>query len=318
MTDAASAPNRSPSPSPDGNHVPGLPLRDLAGFTHRWVDAEGIRLHAVEGGVSSGPTVVLLAGFPQTWWAWHKAMPRLAERFHVIAVDLPGQGHSDRPHEGYDSHTLASRVQAALTALNVPKYWLAAHDIGACVAFSLALRYQDHLHGVALLDAGIPGITLPDAIPTDPERAWKTWHLAFHQVPELPEALITGREREYVGWFLRVKTLSPDTFDSAEIDYYAASIAAEGGLRAALAYFRDAAESGRKNRGALERGHLTIPILGISSSHGSIPDMAASLRPWAQNVTGVVIPDAGHFIPEEQPDTTVDALTAFIDGVRVG
>ena len=89
---------------------------------HRWVDAEGVRLHAVEGGRSSGPTLVLLAGFPQTWWAWHKAMPRLAERFHVIAIDLPGQGHSDRPPWGYDTHALASRVQAALTALNVPKY----------------------------------------------------------------------------------------------------------------------------------------------------------------------------------------------------
>ncbi len=261
---------------------------------------------------------MLLAGFPQTWWAWHKAMPRLAERFHVIAIDLPGQGHSDRPQGGYDTHTVASRVQAALTALNVSKYWLVGHDIGATVAFSLAVRYQDRLHGVALLDAGIPGITLPDAIPTDPERAWKTWHLAFHVVPELPETLITGRERDYVGWFLRVKPLSPNTFDSADIDHYAAAIAAEGGLRASLAYFRDAAESARKNQDALARGHLTIPVLGISSSHGSIPDMAASISPWAENVTGVVIPEAGHFIPEEQPDATVDTLTAFIDHAGVG
>jgi pimeloyl-ACP methyl ester carboxylesterase len=296
-----------------------LPLRDLPGFSHRWVDAEGIRLHAVEGGQSSGPTVVLLAGFPQTWWAWHKAMPRLAERFHVIAIDLPGQGHSDRPHGSYDTHTVAARVQSALSALDVAKYWLVAHDIGACVAFSLALKYQDRLHGVALLDAGIPGITLPEAIPLDPERAWKTWHLAFHLVPELPETLITDRERDYVGWFLRVKPLSPNTFNSADIDHYAAAIAAEGGLRASLAYSRDAAESARKNQDALaRRGHLTIPVLGISSSHGSIPDMAASLRPWAENVTGVVIPEAGHFIPDEQPEATVDALTAFIDLARVG
>jgi pimeloyl-ACP methyl ester carboxylesterase len=138
-------------------------------------------------------------------------------------------------------------------------------------------------------------------------------------VPELPETLITGRERDYVAWFLRVKTLSPNTFDSADIDHYAASIAAEGGLRASLAYFRDAAESARKNHDALaRRGHLTIPVLGISSSHGSIPDMAASISPWAENVTGVVIPEAGHFIPDEQPDATVDALTAFIDHAPVG
>lgn len=286
--------------------LPELPLYDLPGFTHRWVEG----LHAVEGGPQAGPPLVLLAGFPQTWWAWRKAMPGLAERFRVIAIDLPGQGHSDRPHDSYDTHTVASRIQAALTALEVPKYWLAAHDVGAWVAFSLALKHEDRLHGLALLDAGIPGITLPDSIPTDPDRAWKTWHFAFHLVPDLPETLLTGREREYVDWFLKAKALSP--FDSTEIDHYAAALAAEGGLRASLAYYRDAAESARKNHAALERQHLTVPVLGISSSHGSIPDMAASISPWADNVTGVVIPDSGHFIPDEQPAAVVAALTAFI------
>ncbi|MEV6622286.1 alpha/beta hydrolase [Amycolatopsis sp. NPDC051106] len=300
------------------NSISGLPQHDLAGFTHRWVDAEGVRLHAVEGGRPAGPAVVLLAGFPQTWWAWRKAMPGLAERFRVIAIDLPGQGHSDRPHDSYDTHTVAARVQAAVTALDVPRYWLVAHDIGAWVAFSLALKYEERLHGVALLDAGIPGITLPDAVPTDPGRAWKTWHFAFHLVPDLPETLLTGRERDYVGWFLTVKALSSTTFDRTEIDHYAAAIAAEGGLRASLAYYRDAAESARKNLDALGRRHLTVPVLGISGSHGSIPDMAASLGPWADYTTGVVIPQAGHFIPDEQPGAVVDALTAFIDHARVG
>ncbi|MYR85980.1 alpha/beta fold hydrolase [Streptomyces sp. SID685] len=307
------------SDSSDGqNPVPGLPLHDLADFTHRWVEGDGVRLHVVEGDRSAGPTVVLLAGFPQTWWAWRTVMPALAERFHVIAVDLPGQGHSERPHGSYDTHTVAAHVQAALRALDVPTYWLVAHDVGAWVAFSLALKYEEHLHGVALLDAGIPGITLPESVPLDPERAWKTWHFAFHLVPELPETLLTGRERDYVDWFLRAKTLSPDTFDGAEVDQYAAAIAAEGGLRASLAYYRDAPRSARENRDALERGRLTVPVLGISSSHGSIPDMAASLGPWAENTTGVVIQGAGHFIPDEQPGAVVQALTAFLDQERAG
>ncbi|WP_416482910.1 alpha/beta fold hydrolase [Streptomyces sp. CL12] len=305
--------------SSDGqNPVPGLPLHDLAGFTHRWVEGDGVRLHVVEGDRSVGPAVVLLAGFPQTWWAWRTVMPALAERFHVIAVDLPGQGHSERPPGSYDTHTVAAHVQAALNALDVPTYWLVAHDIGAWVAFSLALTYEERLHGVALLDAGIPGITLPESVPLDPERAWKTWHFAFHLVPELPETLLTGRERDYVDWFLRAKTLSPDTFDGAEVDQYAAAIAAEGGLRASLAYYRDAPRSARANRDALARGRLTVPVLGISSSHGSIPDMAASLGPWAENTTGVVIPEAGHFIPDEQPGAVVQALTAFLDQERAG
>ena len=296
------------------NPVPDLPLHDLAGFTHRWVDADGVVVHAVEGGRPDGPAVVLLAGFPQSWWAWREVMPQLAERYRVIAIDLPGQGHSERPAGGYDTHTVASHVHAAVTVLGVRRYWLAAHDIGAWVAFSLALTYQDSsLHGLALLDAGIPGITLPDAIPTDPERAWKMWHFAFHLVPELPETLLAGREREYVEWFLTAKALAPDAFKPADVDHYAAAVAADGGLHASLAYYREAADSARRNHEALERGLLTIPVLGVSSSHGSIPDMAASVRPWAPNATGVVIPQAGHFIPDEQPEATASALIAFVE-----
>lgn len=285
---------------------------DLAGFTHRWVDADGVRLHAVEGGRPSGPTVVLLAGFPQTWWAWRKVMPRLADRFRVIAIDLPGQGHSESPASGYDTHTVAAHVHAAATALGAQRYWLVGHDIGAWVAFSLALNHEDRLRGLALLDAGIPGITLPTAIPTDPERAWKTWHFAFHLVPDLPETLLAGREREYVAWFLNAKSLSPAAFDDAEVDHYAAALATEGALRASLAYYRDAAESARKNHQALERQHLKLPVLGISSSHGSIPDMAASISPWADNISGIVVPEAGHFIPDEQPEAVASALGDFI------
>lgn len=306
MSDLASAARVS------GNPVRGLPLPDLAGFTHRWVDADGVRLHAVEGGQPDRPAVVLLAGFPQTWWAWHKVMPDLADRFHVVAIDLPGQGHSERPDISYDTHTVAAHVHAAVKALGVPTYWLVAHDIGAWVAFSLALKYQGQLRGLALLDASIPGITLPDAVPTDPEQAWKTWHFAFHLVPGLPETLLAGRERDYVGWFLKVKTLSSDTFADAEIERYAAAVAADGGLRASLAYYREAAESARKNHEALARQRLTVPVLGISSSHGSIPDMAASIKPWADHATGIVVPDAGHFIPDEQPDAVAAALTDFV------
>ncbi|MEV5303092.1 alpha/beta fold hydrolase [Amycolatopsis methanolica] len=204
-----------------------------------------------------------------------------------------------------------------MTALGVSSYSLVAHDIGVWVAFSLALGFEDHLYRVALLDAGIPGVTLPETIPTDPDRAWKTWHFAFHTVPDLPEVLLAGRERDYVGWFLTAKALSPETFDDAELDHYAAAVAADGGLRAFLAYYRDAAESARKNREALEqRRRLTVPILGVSSSHGSIPDMAASLSPWAENTTGIVVPDAGHFIPDEQPDAVADALAEFLTDAR--
>jgi pimeloyl-ACP methyl ester carboxylesterase len=298
--------------NPLEGHDGGLPLPDLNGFAHRFIEAGGPRLHVVDGGRPDGPTVVLLAGFPQTWYAWRKVMPLLAGRFRVIAIDLPGQGHSDRPAGPYDTHTVADSVHAATAGLGVSRYWLAAHDVGAWVAFSLALNHEDQLLGVALLDAGIPGITLPETIPTDPDRAWKTWHFAFHLVPDLPEQLLAGRERDYVGWFLKRKALSPDTFSEAEIGRYAGEIARDGGLRASLAYYRDAASSARKNHSSLRRRRLSVPVLGVSSDHGSIPDMAASISPYAENVTGVVISGAGHFIPDEQPAALARALVDFM------
>jgi pimeloyl-ACP methyl ester carboxylesterase len=115
-----------------------------------------------------------------------------------------------------------------------------------------------------------------------------------------------------VDWFLKAKALAPDTFDDAELDHYAAALATDGALHASLAYYREAAESARRNHEALERRRLTVPVLGISSSHGSIPDMAASVSPWAENATGVIVPDAGHFIPDEQPEAVAAALTRFI------
>lgn len=151
-----------------GNPVRDLALSDLAGFTHRWVDAGGVRLHAVEGGQPDGPAVVLLAGFPQTWWAWRKVMPNLADRFHVIAIDLPGQGHSERPDISYDTHTVAAHVHAAVQALGVSAYWLVAHDIGAWVAFSLTLKFQSQLRGLALLDSRHPGHHTPRRHPDRP------------------------------------------------------------------------------------------------------------------------------------------------------
>ncbi|NED86254.1 alpha/beta fold hydrolase, partial [Streptomyces sp. SID11233] len=92
------------------NPVAALPPHDLAGFTHRWVDADGVRLHAVEGGRPDGPAVVLLTGFPQTWWAWRKVMPALADRFRVLAIDRPGQGSSEHPELSYDTHTVAAHI----------------------------------------------------------------------------------------------------------------------------------------------------------------------------------------------------------------
>ncbi|MCG8507711.1 MAG: alpha/beta hydrolase, partial [Rhodospirillales bacterium] len=166
-------------------------------FVHDMVDAGGIRFHTVSGG--EGEAVFLMAGFPQSWFAWRKVMPILAERFRVIAIDLPGQGGSDKPESGYDTETTGSRVHALTRKLGHDRYFIGAHDIGAWVAYPYIARFPEEVRKLVLLDANIPGVTLKETVDVGPDN-WKNWHFFFHPVPDLPEILLTGRERPYIEW----------------------------------------------------------------------------------------------------------------------
>lgn len=283
----------------------------LPGFEHRYETVDGVRLHFVAGGTGDGDVIVLLAGFPESWFAWRKVMPLLATDFQVIALDLPGQGDSDRPMGGYDTQTLAVSVHKLLQQLDITHYFLAAHDVGAWVAFAYAALFGVEVERLALLDAGIPGITLPDSLPTAPERAWRTWHFAFHAIPDLPEQLIGGREREYLNWFLRRKTANPETFSDQDMEEYLRIFKMEGGLRAGLSYYRAAALSAQQNQLLSANGKLKMPVLALGSDQGSIVDMASPLKNFAENVQGGTIKFCGHFLPEEQPTVVAKELKAF-------
>jgi pimeloyl-ACP methyl ester carboxylesterase len=286
-----------------------------AGFESQYETIEGVRLHYVAGGRTEAPVVVLLAGFPESWFAWREVLPLLARDFRVVVADLPGQGDSDKPLSGYDTGSVGDAVHALVTRLGIDQYALVGHDIGAWVAFAQASRHAAAVRRLVLLDAGIPGVTLPDATPLAPDKSWRTWHFAFHMLPDLPETLITGREREYLDWFLRRKTANPMTFTDADLEEYRRILTAPGGLRASLAYYRALPLSAEQNKAALAKGGpLPMPLLAVSADQGSIPDMAAPLRAHAADVRGVVIARSGHFIPEEQPAALARELIAFLTG----
>ncbi len=288
------------------------PVAGLDGFEHGFETVDGVRLHYVSGGRADGEVVVLLAGFPESWFAWRKIMPLLAADYRIIAPDLPGQGDSDRPMGGYDTQALATRVHGLLQQLGVSRYALVAHDVGAWVAYPYAALFGGEVRRLVLMDAGIPGVTLPDALPTAPDRAWRTWHFAFHSLPDLPEMLIGGRERAYLDWFLRRKTANPETFSDADIDEYLRVFLKDGGLRAGLGYYRAAALSAQQNRELSGKGKLRMPVLALGSDQGSIADMASPLRAFAEDVRGAVLANCGHFLPEEQPAAVAAELAAFL------
>lgn len=282
---------------------------DGVAFRHRRVSAGGLGYHVVEGG--TGPALILLAGFPQSWYAWRRVMPLLAPHFRVFAVDLPGQGDSDKPLDGYDTRTAGERLRALFHAMGLTRYALAGHDIGAWIAYPYAARYAAEVERVVLLDANIPGVTLPPAIELGPDN-WRSWHFLFNSVPDLPEALLAGRERVLIEWFFSRKTANkPGVFSRADIDEYERVYQTLGGLRGMLGYYRAVVEDAAQNR-ALRATPLTVPVLALGGAQGSAPDLHQALKPLARDLQGGVLDDCGHYLPEEQPRELAHRMLAFL------
>ncbi|WP_336748725.1 alpha/beta hydrolase [Pantoea vagans] len=280
-------------------------------YQHHFINVGTQRLHYLSAGSEHAETVVLLAGFPQSSYAWREVIPRLASRFHVIAPDLPGQGDSDFPASGNDTDSVATCIVTLLNQLEIERFHLAGHDVGAWTAWSLAAAHPDKVSRLALLDGGIPGVTLPDLLPMVGDSAWKTWHFGFHCVDDLPEALITGREAIYLDWFFNRKAANPHLIDATARREYLRIFQQPGALRAGLAFYRAFAQSAEQNRQRALNGKLSMPLLAVSADQGSIPDMATPLRAVAQQVSSETIHNCGHFIPDEQPEKLAEILADF-------
>ena len=277
-------------------------------FAHRHIQAAGLRFHIVEGG--RGPVIVLLAGFPQSLYAWRRIMPLLADQFTVVAVDLPGQGDSEKPIGGYDTKSTANRLHSLLDILGHRRYVLVGHDIGSWVAYPYAHDYASELRGVVLLDGNIPGISLRPTTTLGPDN-WRNWHFLFNPIPDLPEALFQGRERILIEWFLNRKATNPTaTFSREDIDEYERVYAGPGGMRGMLGYYRAVLEDIKQNS-ELANHQLEVPVLALGGDGGSAPDLHESLQPFCTNTQGGVIKDSGHYIPEEQPEALAREIIVF-------
>ena len=288
---------------------------DVTGFKHRMVPIPGMRLHCVIGG--SGPVIVLVPGFPQSCYAWRRVMPLLARQFRVIAVDLPGQGDSDRPINGYDTQTSAQRINAFLKELGVGRHLYVGHDIGSWVGYPYAHAFEQELSGIVFLDANIPGITLQQSLRIAAPDYWRSWHFLFNMVEDLPEALLAGRERLLIEWFFHRKTgVRASTFTRADIAEYERVYAQPGGMRGMLGYYRAVIEDMEQNMALLPH-KLKLPILALGGDSGSTPDIHAAMQDIGYDVRGGVIADSGHYIPEEQPGALAERVVEFANSLTL-
>lgn len=288
-------------------------------FTSAHAEVNGVRLHYVSGG--SGPPLVLLGGWPQTWWQFHKIMPELARNYHVIAVDIRGMGGSDKPESGYDKRTMAADIRALARRLGYDSVHVAGHDIGAMVAYALAANHPEAVRRVALLDVAHPdgnweNFTLLPGPGQQPNReegmtlaidSVFLWWFAFNQVEGLPEQLLAGRERVLIDWLFRYQSKDPSRIGERDRDIYARAYSTPEALRAGNAWYQTFTRDIADQR---EYEPISAPLLGLGAS-GNYRVLNTVLPSKGHDVRVVEIPDSGHYIPEENPEAVIEHLTAF-------
>jgi len=265
---------------------------------------ENVQLHYLTAG--HGPAVILLHGYAETSRMWRPIIPLLAEKFTVIAPDLPGIGESSIPTEKIDMLSAANRVHALVRSLGVEKARVVGHDIGLMVAYAYATQFPAETEKLVVMDAFLPGVPGWEAIYNAPN----VWHFRFNG--EYPEALVKGRERIYFEYFWNVfaadKTRS---IPEADRKAYTEAYSKPGRMRAAWAYFASWPHLA-KDFSQLSQTKLTMPVLSIGGEKSLGNELAAQMKLVATDVTVVVLPNTGHWILEERPKETTDALVKFL------
>ena len=276
---------------------------------HHTLQLSRVNLHVATAG--AGIPLVLLHGWPQTWHEWRKLAPLLAGRYRLVMPDLPGLGDSSRPADGYDKKTIAGDLVEMCERLALGRFHLVGHDWGGPTAFALACARPAAVRTLTILDVTIPGIG-PDI-----SQGGKRWHHAFHMTPDLPETMVQGREREYLGWFYREFCWQRGAIGEADIDQYVRCYRQPGALSAGFGFYRNIPRDQADNRAILASGfRLHMPVLALggarAEARGRGEEPLESLRMIADDVRGGAVPDCGHFIPEEQPGLLAEQLLAFL------
>jgi len=284
-------------------------------FKHGYANLKGVRIHYVTHG--GGRPVLLIHGWPQTWYEWRHVIALMADSFVLVAPDLRGLGDSSRPASGYDKKTVASDLWQLMNHhLGHQEFAVVGHDWGSAVAFRLAADHPEAATHLALLDVGVLGDTpAPAGRPRGQGISSDRWHHAFHQVPDLPEALTVGRERTYLEWFFSNGTDQAGVFCDQDIREYVRTYSQPGAMRAGFNFYRSMAQDIADNRELFATGFkLPMPTLGLGGggSRGRGNLVVESLRRVAIKAEGGSVADCGHFIPEEKPHELANRLREFL------
>jgi pimeloyl-ACP methyl ester carboxylesterase len=285
--------------------------RTLPGLTHHHTAVNGTTLHYVAAGTSGTP-VLLVHGFPETWWTFRKLIPLLARSHRVYAVDLRGFGDSDNGPGLYDSRNSAEDLHCLIAQLNVGPVHLTAQDISGATAFRLAsTRPQDVLSFTAI-EMGLAGFGLETLADITHGGAW---HIGVLAAPGIPEMLLVGREREFLGQFMFPALCATlGAISDADIDEFVRSYSRPSGWRGAIGLYQSMLKEGPEIKALAETHGLRVPLLAVGAGGGSFTFDTMS-RASATTVSSVLLGGVGHYAAMEAPDQLAKALLDFVGSV---
>ncbi|MFD7406485.1 alpha/beta fold hydrolase [Streptomyces sp. NPDC059866] len=293
--------------------APRLPAGFEKTFTSRFIQAGGLRQHAVIGG--DGPPLLLVHGWPENWYAWRMVMPALARNFTVIAVDQRGIGLTDKPKSGYDTATLANDLVALMDALGYDRFAVAGHDTGMIIGYALAADHPDRVEYLAVAD--VPGPPRKEASPLlfEPEPINnRLWHIPFNRVNhELTEKLVRGREEIFFTYEFDIQ--GGERLPEYAREYYIRLFSDPQALRGSFGLYR-AWDATVKQNDDRAKTKLAMPVLAIGGSESRGPAVGGAMQALAGDVRSVVIPGSGHWVAEQAPQQVLTALTEFLAPYR--
>ena len=280
----------------------------MSKLTHHFATLREVKMHYVTAG-AGGTTLVLLHGYPQSWYCWREVITELQAEYHIVAPDLRGLGDTTRPASGYDKRTVAADVYELLSEhLGLTRYSVAGHDWGGAVAFALAADHPEAVTHLAVVDVAIPGDGQPNI-----GQAGRRWHHTFLETLDLPEALIGGgREHLFFDWFFTNYGHFPNAISPKARAEYLRTHTTPGALRAGFAYYRAIAQDVADNEARTEKVAMPTLAIGGGTSWGRGAEVARSLRKMADEVTEEVYSECGHWVPEEKAAELAASLRSFI------
>lgn len=277
----------------------------IDGVEHHRASIDGTELHYVSAG-SVGSPVLLVHGFPESWWAFHQLIPRLAAQHRVFAVDLRGFGDSAPAAADHDSATAARDLEALIEQLEFGPVHLTGQDISGPTTFRVAAARTDLVRSYTAIETGLPGFGLEMLADVTHGGAWYIGVLA---APGIPEMLLVGRERQLLADFMfPAFTASPDSVTPEDVDEFVRGYAGPAGFSGAVGLYRSMLREGEEIKGLAEK-KLNLPLLAVGGGSGEFT--AGTFGQVATNVKAVHLDGIGHYVAMEAPDQLAEELISF-------